>query len=163
MSAQQQDLEQQLHKAKERYERIDENLQLYSQSCNLVFDMYAAVSYDRYIVEELQRQQKRQKEEDKQIQEEQNKCRIELGILQNRIEGSLKAMEEKLGYAAPRPKEEILVIDFDLALAQKEQQEQQCGQTINNIAARLALYQNQLESLSEYDTLEITAPWEDAA
>lgn len=81
VSAQQQDLEQQLHKAKERYERIDENLQLYSQSCNLVFDMYAAVSYDRYIVEELQQQQKRQKEEEKQIQEEQNKCRIELGIL----------------------------------------------------------------------------------
>ena len=24
------------------------------------------------------------------------------------------------------------------------------------------MYQNQLESLSEYDTLEITAPWEDA-
>ena len=162
VSAQQQDLEQQLHKAKERHDRIDTDLQHYSQSCNLVFDMYAAVSYDRYIVEELQQQQKRQKEEDKQIQEEQNKCRIELGILQNRIEGSLKAMEEKLGYAAPRPKEEILVIDFDLALAQKEQQEQQCRQTINNIAARLALYQNQLESLSEYDTLEITAPWEDA-
>lgn len=44
----------------------------------------------------------------------------------------------------------------------KSQQEQQCGQTINKHCCATGFVSEQLESLSEYDTLEITAPWEDA-
>jgi len=159
---QQQEIERQLQKAKERYEKAEEELLHYSDKCGLVQDDYAATTYDRFLADEVEAKKMRQERLLQINEEERQACQIELGRLQERMEHQLTRLKEQLGYAMPRPKEEILVVDFDRALAEKQYQQKALQEQATAVQVRIQLYQSNLDALAEFISLPLGACLDDA-
>lgn len=160
-SAKQQELEEQLRAANSRYVRTEKDLLDYSEQCQLVQDDYAAVTYDLYAVKELQQKQKSLQAQKDTSQQQKQACAIKLAELKKDQEHLLRDLKETLGYSAPRPRAEVIPVDFERALTEKRYQQELQSQEQKKIQERLQLMQEQMGYLEEFRIFPISAPWED--
>ena len=160
-SAKQQELEEQLQAANSRYARTQDDLLNYSKQCQLVQDDYAAVTYDLYTVKELQQKQKTLQVQKDTSQQKKQDCAIKLAELKKEQEYLLRDLKETLGYSAPRPRAEVIPVDFEQALAEKRYQQELQSQEQKKLQERLQLVQEQMGYLEEFRIFPISAPWED--
>lgn len=151
-------IEEQLQNAKERFQRIEEDLLHYSKQCDLVTDDYQLVQYDKYVADELQSERKQLQQKMQQLQEQLNVCSGDIRVLETKIESQLADLQKQLGEQQVRARDKIIVVDFEQVLVEYHNQKAQLEKSVKEVLTRIQLYQNNLDSMTEFAEMPITAP-----
>ena len=146
-------LEKNLEKAQNRFKQAEDELMYKQAEYQLTEQDYRAILYDRFLEDEIKKELVDVEETIKDLMDKQNNRTVQIAKLETRIEGQIKALEEKVGEVTPKPRDLIKAMDFRAAKRQKNQELSRQKELFTEMISQQKLYKDNLEYLKEYDHL----------
>ena len=146
-------LEKNLEKAQSRFKQAEDELMHKQAEYQLAEQDYRTIIYDRFLEDEIKKELAGVEEQIKHLTDKQNESKIQIAKLETRIEGQIKALEEKVGEGVPKPRALIKVIDFKAAKREKRQELSRQKETLKEVLNQQKQYKDNLEYLKEYEHL----------
>lgn len=146
-------LEKNLEKAQSRFKQAEDELMHKQEEYQLTEQDYRLISYDRFLEDEIKKELVGVEEQIKNLTDKQNDSKIQIAKLETKIEGQLKALEEKVGEVAPKSRNLIKVVDFKAARREKKQELSRQKETLKEVLNQQKQYKDNLEYLKEYEHL----------
>ena len=146
-------LEKNLEKAQSRLKQAEEDLIYKQEEYQLAEKDYRTILYDRFLEEEIKKELVGVEEKIKDLMDKQNVCIVQIAKLETKLEGQIKALEEKVGEVVPKPRTLIKVVDFKAVKREKKKELSRQKETLNEVLIQQRQYKDNLEYMKEYEHL----------
>ncbi|MGF7145628.1 hypothetical protein HNQ56_004071 [Anaerotaenia torta] len=146
-------LEESLGRAKDRFDKKQQQLLDKEALYGLSEPDYKDVKMDAFTEREVRRERSSQEERLGRIREEYNQVSTSIAVLENRVREGKMLLEERFEKLEPIPRERIVDLEFKrrarLILADLEKEKEQK----KSCEEKIACYENNLSGLAEFDQL----------
>ncbi|BCN31344.1 coiled-coil domain-containing protein [Anaeromicropila herbilytica] len=154
ISSKEKELEDQLEKAKNRFENCEKELIYLTERYHFVQEDYDNIKFDRYEYEELEKESKELESESNKLNHTLMELHGEETSLTARISERYTQMSEKLGKTIIKPREQIIATDFKKLLTDKKHEMSIENEALEVTERKLISYEENLMVLSEYGELK---------
>ncbi len=146
-------LEKNLEKAQGRFKQAEDELMDKQGEYQLTEQDYRTLFYDRFLEAEIKKELVAVKDKIKGLESKINASKIQIAKLETKMDGQIKALQEKVGETAPKPRELIKAMDFKAVKRQKNQELSRQKELFKEVLNRQKQYKDNLEYLKEYEYL----------
>lgn len=155
ISMERQQLEKNIARERQSFNRIDEDLLAFSKANGLISSDYETICYDSYRLDGLKEAQIQLALAIEHLREQQHQCEINMTKIETRLSYELRQLHEQLDVLEPRARELVTVADFDALLTTKQHQQHTTTKTLQSVQNRQGLYQENLSALAEFAHLPL--------
>ena len=156
-------LEENLKRAKDRFEKKQTQLLDKEALYNLAEQDYKEVKADSFVEREIRKEQSSQEDKFRKLQKEYHKISTDIAVLQNKIMDGRAQLEEKFEKTEPIPRGQIIDLEFKkrakLILTDISKEEEH----LKSCEEKIQSYEDNLSNLAEFEdfTTDKTFPFEE--